>query len=94
MPRKNALSIIFSVFVSLAFFSCAQNLFSQSAPMTGALSGTVKSSDGKASRGGWRFRARRERDVYNHGVHRRIRTVFIPPDEQRPVQGLGASGWF
>ncbi|MGA7796025.1 MAG: carboxypeptidase regulatory-like domain-containing protein [Candidatus Acidiferrales bacterium] len=51
MPRKNALSIVFSVFVSLAFFFCAQYLFSQSAPMAGALSGTVKSSDGKPLEG-------------------------------------------
>ena len=51
MARKNALSIIFSVFVSLAFVSCTQNGFSQSASMAGALSGTVKSSDGKPLEG-------------------------------------------
>jgi streptogramin lyase len=37
--------------VSLAFFSCVQNGFSQSAPVTGAFSGTVKSSDGKPLEG-------------------------------------------
>ena len=51
MPRKNTLSIIFSVFVSLAFFSCAQILFCQSAAMAGALSGSVKTSDGKPLEG-------------------------------------------
>ncbi|HXP80146.1 MAG TPA: carboxypeptidase regulatory-like domain-containing protein [Verrucomicrobiae bacterium] len=51
MPRKNALSMVFSVLVALAFFSCAQNVFSQSAQMTGALSGSVKSSDGKPLEG-------------------------------------------
>jgi streptogramin lyase len=51
VARKNALSIIFSVFVSLAFVSCTQNGFSQSASMAGALSGTVKSSDGKPLEG-------------------------------------------
>jgi streptogramin lyase len=51
VPRKNALSIVFSAFVALAFFPCAQNVFSQSAPMTAALSGTVKSSDGKPLEG-------------------------------------------
>ncbi len=51
MPRGKALSIIFSAFVSLAFFSCVQNGFSQSAPVTGAFSGTVKSSDGKPLEG-------------------------------------------
>jgi virginiamycin B lyase len=51
VPRKNVLSLIFSVFVALAFFSCAQNGFSQSAPMKGALSGTVKSPDGKPLEG-------------------------------------------
>jgi len=51
VPRKNALSMVFSVLVALAFFSCAQNVFSQSAQMTGALSGSVKSSDGKPLEG-------------------------------------------
>jgi len=51
VPRGKALSIIFSAFVSLAFFSCVQNGFSQSAPVTGAFSGTVKSSDGKPLEG-------------------------------------------
>jgi len=43
--------MVFSVLVALAFFSCAQNVFSQSAQMTGALSGSVKSSDGKPLEG-------------------------------------------
>ncbi len=47
MPRRKTLSVIVSAFVSLVFFSCAQNGFSQSAPTTSTLSGTVKSSDGK-----------------------------------------------
>ncbi len=51
MPRKNTLSLIFSVFVALAFFSSAQILSCQSAAMTGALSGSVKSSDGKPLEG-------------------------------------------
>src|SRR5450759_1499867 len=37
--------------MSLVFFSCAQNGFSQSAPTTSTLSGTVKSSDGKPLEG-------------------------------------------
>lgn len=51
MPRKNTLSIVVSVFVALAFITCGQYLFSQSAPMTGALSGTVISADGKPLEG-------------------------------------------
>jgi streptogramin lyase len=51
VPRRKALSIICSAFMSLVFFSCAQNGFSQSAPTTSTLSGTVKSSDGKPLEG-------------------------------------------
>jgi streptogramin lyase len=51
VPRKNALSEFFAVLMSLAFFACTQNGFSQSAPTTSALSGTVKSSDGKPLEG-------------------------------------------
>ncbi len=47
MPRRKALSVIVSAFVSIVFFSCAQNGFSQSAPTKSILSGIVKSSDGK-----------------------------------------------
>jgi streptogramin lyase len=51
VPRRKALSIICSAFMSLVFLSCAQNGFSQSAPTTSTLSGTVKSSDGKPLEG-------------------------------------------
>jgi streptogramin lyase len=51
VPKKKALSIIFSAFVWLVISSCAQSGFSQSAPATGTLSGTVKSSDGKPLEG-------------------------------------------
>src|SRR4029077_15430923 len=43
--------MIFSVFLSLVFFFCTQDAFSQAAPTTSALSGTVKSSDGKPLEG-------------------------------------------
>jgi streptogramin lyase len=49
--RSNILSIMLAVFVSLVFFPCAQNGFSQSAPATSGLSGTVRSSDGKPLEG-------------------------------------------
>jgi virginiamycin B lyase len=51
VPRNNALSVVLSVFISLAIFPCAQIGFSQSAPTAGALSGTVKSSVGKPLEG-------------------------------------------
>ena len=51
MPRRKILSKIISVFVLLAFFPSAQSGFSQSAPAASALSGTVKSSDGKPLEG-------------------------------------------
>jgi streptogramin lyase len=51
VPRTKALTIICFGFVSLVFFPCAQNGFSQSAPATSPLSGTVKSSDGKPLEG-------------------------------------------
>jgi streptogramin lyase len=51
VPRSKALSVIVSAFVSLVFLSCVQNGFSQSAPATSTLSGTVKSSDGKPLEG-------------------------------------------
>ena len=47
MQRSKTVSIIFSGFVSLVFFSCAQGGFSQTAPTASTLSGTVKSSEGK-----------------------------------------------
>jgi len=46
-----ARSIIFSAFASLLFFTCTQNALSEPAPATGALSGTVKSGDGKPLEG-------------------------------------------
>ena len=51
MSKRNALSIFFSVFVSLVFILLAQKGSSQSAPKTSALSGTVKSSEGKPLEG-------------------------------------------
>jgi len=51
VPRRKILSKIISVFVLLAFFPSAQSGFSQSAPAASALSGTVKSSDGKPLEG-------------------------------------------
>jgi streptogramin lyase len=51
VPRRNALSLIFCVVMSLIFFPWAQNGFSQSAPAMSALSGIVKSSDGKPLEG-------------------------------------------
>src|ERR1700683_1030461 len=44
-------SIMISVFVSLALFSCPPSGSSQSAPAKSALSGSVKSSDGKPLEG-------------------------------------------
>jgi streptogramin lyase len=50
MIRKpNTLFVAF--FVSLLFFTCAKNSFSQSAPAASSLSGTVKSSEGKPLEG-------------------------------------------
>ncbi len=51
MPRMKTLSIMVSAFVLLAIFSCAPSGFSQSAPAKAALSGSVKSSDGKPLEG-------------------------------------------
>ena len=51
MPKRMARSIIFSAFASLLFFTCTQNALSEPAPATGALSGTVKSGDGKPLEG-------------------------------------------
>ena len=48
MPRGKALSILISAIFSLAVIFCARTSFSQSAAPASALSGTVKSSDGKA----------------------------------------------
>jgi virginiamycin B lyase len=47
VPRMKALSLICCGVLSLVIFSGAQNAYSQSAPATASLSGTVKSSDGK-----------------------------------------------
>ena len=51
MPKRMARSIIFSAFASLLFFTCTQNALSEPAPATGALSGIVKSGDGKPLEG-------------------------------------------
>jgi streptogramin lyase len=51
VPRRKALFVIVFVFMSLVMLPCAQKGFSQSAPATGTLSGTIKSSDGKALEG-------------------------------------------
>jgi streptogramin lyase len=51
VARKNALSVFCSLLVSVGFFTCAQDSFSQSAPTAGVLSGTVKSADGKPLEG-------------------------------------------
>jgi streptogramin lyase len=51
VPRRKTLSVVILVFVALVISPCAQKGFSQSAPATGTLSGTVKSSDGKALEG-------------------------------------------
>jgi len=51
VPKRMARSIIFSAFASLLFFTCTQNALSEPAPATGALSGTVKSGDGKPLEG-------------------------------------------
>lgn len=50
MPRENARFVLWPVFtalLALALFLCAQDGFSQATANSGALSGTVKSSDGK-----------------------------------------------
>lgn len=53
MPRKITIVLIFAVVAAASFllFSGAQDSFSQSASPSGALSGTVKSADGKALEG-------------------------------------------
>ncbi len=51
MPRGKALSILISATISLALIFCAQAGFSQSAARASALSGAVKSSDGKPLEG-------------------------------------------
>src|SRR5579862_928120 len=62
------LSILVSVFVSLAIFSCAPSGFSQSAPAKGALSGSIKSSDGKPLEGVG-VTARGASDTFNTTVY-------------------------
>ena len=51
MPSRRVLYLIVSAFVSLAFLVSAKSGVSQSASAAGALSGTVKSSDGKPLEG-------------------------------------------
>jgi streptogramin lyase len=51
VPSRRALYLVAFVFVSIAFLVSAKNGVSQSATAAGALSGTVKSSDGKALEG-------------------------------------------
>ncbi len=51
MPRMKTLCLFVSVAFLLVIFCRAQDIFSQSAPATATLSGTVKSSDGKPLEG-------------------------------------------
>ena len=92
MPRRKALSLTLFVFLilPLVLFCRAQKIFAQSAAANAALSGTVKSSDGKPLEGVG-VSARNADETFTTTVYTdQAGRYFFPPLSARPIQSLGA----
>ncbi|HEV7967446.1 MAG TPA: carboxypeptidase regulatory-like domain-containing protein [Candidatus Acidoferrales bacterium] len=81
VPRGKSRSVIVSVLVALAFFLCVHSGFSEPAPATSTLSGSVKSSDGKPLEGvGVSARGRSENFTTTVYTDESGRYLFPPMD--------------